>query len=161
MRAALGLALLALVAPGNASAAGLHFDRVLPGHFRSSQCAVGSLPLARCFLVDIGGLVPGLGRTAVHEEVLQSGDMDLDLCEPQVRYGTITTPRGSVQYEGRGIDCPASREQNGGYRAVEFQWVVVGGTGAYAGVSGTGPEPSARTRTRSSSTSTATSTCRA
>jgi hypothetical protein len=131
---------VALVAPDVSSAAELRFDRVLPGHFKSEQCAVGSLPLARCFIVDIGGLVPGLGRVSVHEIVRQSGDMDLDLCEPQVRYGTIVAARGTIEYTARGIDCPASREQTAGYRAVMAHWQTTGGTGAFAAVVGSGDE---------------------
>jgi hypothetical protein len=131
-------ACFALVGAAPAMAGTLRFDRVLPGTFKTSECPQDALITARCFLVDIGGLVPGLGATTVHERVLQSGDMDADLCEPQVRYGTIATPRGTIDYVATGIDCPASREQSAGYRAVVVEWHAVGGTGRYAGASGGG-----------------------
>jgi hypothetical protein len=124
---------------GAAAAGSLHFDVVLPGKFESTQCLQGG-EQARCFLVDIGGLVPGLGRATVHERVLQSGEMDLELCEPQTRHGTFTTPRGTIDYVATGIDCPATREQNGGYRAVVANWRIVGGSGAFAGATGRGQE---------------------
>jgi hypothetical protein len=115
MRRLAGLLVAALAVLAPAAAAGtLPFDRVLPGTFSVSQCTEGGVQ-ARCFLTDVGGLVPGLGKAAVHERVLQSGDVDFDGCEPQVRYGTITTPRGTIDYRASGIDCPATREQTGGY----------------------------------------------
>lgn len=129
----------ALAGAGPAAAGSLHFHVVLPGKFESTQCLEGG-EQARCFLVDFGGLVPGLGRTSVHERVLQSGEMDLELCEPQTRHGTFTTPRGTIDYIAAGIDCPATREQNGGYRAVVANWRIVGGSGAYAGATGRGQE---------------------
>jgi HYR domain len=141
VRRLLGLlvVLAALGGPGPAAAGELHFDVVLPGKFVSTQCSEGG-EQARCFLVDIGGLVPGLGPATVHERVLQSGDMDLDLCEPQARHGRFTTARGTIDYVATGIDCPATREQNGGYRAVIAAWRILGGTGAYAGATGRGHE---------------------
>ena len=131
---------LALAAAAPASAETLPFDRVLPGTFRTAACETGSLELARCFIVEIAGRVPGLGHTVVRERVFQSGDLDLDLCEPQVRYGTIVASRGTVDYVATGIDCPASRELNGGYRAVIARWTATGGTGIFAGVTGSGQE---------------------
>jgi hypothetical protein len=141
VRRSLGLlvVLAALAGAGPAAAGSLHFDVVLPGKFVSTQCVEGG-EQARCFLVDIGGLVPGLGPATVHERVLQSGDMDLDLCEPQARHGRFTTARGTIDYIATGIDCPATREQNGGYRAVIAAWRIVGGTGAFAGATGRGHE---------------------
>jgi hypothetical protein len=50
----------------------------------------------------------------------------------------MTGPRGTIDYLARGIDCPASRELNGGYRAVVVEWEAVAGTGAYVGVTGGG-----------------------
>jgi len=134
------VAAAALGAAAPASADTLPFDRVLPGTFETAQCETGSLELARCFLVEISGRVPGLGRAVVRERVFQSGDLDLDLCEPQVRFGTIVSARGTVDYLATGIDCPASRELNGGYRAVIAQWTATGGTGIFAGVTGAGQE---------------------
>ncbi len=131
-------AALGVAAP--ASADTLSFDRVLPGTFETAQCETGSLELARCFLVEISGRVPGFGHAVVRERVFQSGDLDLDLCEPQVRFGTIVSARGTVDYLATGIDCPASRELNGGYRAVVAQWTATGGTGVFAGVTGGGQE---------------------
>lgn len=131
--------LAALAGAGPAAGGSLRFDVVLPGKFESTQCLQGG-EQARCFLVDIGGLVPGLGRTTVHERVLQSGEMDLELCEPQTRHGTFTTPRGTIEYVATGIDCPATRQQNGGYRAVVASWRIVGGSGAFAGATGRGQE---------------------
>jgi hypothetical protein len=128
---------VAFALAGSAAASSLSVDRVFPGVWEVAECTEGGAQ-ARCFLVDVGGLVPGLGRVAVHERVLQSGDVGADLCEPQVRYGTITTPRGAIEYLARGIDCPATRELNGGYRAVVVEWEVVAGTGAYVGVTGGG-----------------------
>src|SRR5918996_5842787 len=123
-----------------ASADTLPFDRVLPGTFETAQCETGSLELARCFLVEISGRVPDLGHAVVRERVFQSGDLDLDLCEPQVRLGTIASARGTIDYVATGIDCPASRELNGGYRAVVAQWTATAGTGIFAGVTGAGQE---------------------
>jgi hypothetical protein len=138
MRRLAGVLVAALAALAPAATAGtLPFDRVLPGTFEVAECSEGGV-LARCFLTEVAGLVPGLGRTTVSERVLQSGDVDLDGCEPQVRYGRITTTRGAVEYRASGIDCPATREQTGGYRAVVVHWEAVGGTGAYAGVTGAG-----------------------
>jgi HYR domain len=141
VRRTLGLlvVLAALAGAGPAAAGSLHVHVVLPGTFESTQCLEGG-EQARCFLVDIGGLVPGLGPATVHERVLQSGQMDLELCEPQTRHGRFTTPRGTIDYVATGIDCPATREQNGGYRAVVANWRIVGGTGAFAGVTGRGQE---------------------
>jgi HYR domain len=141
VRRTLGLlvVLAALAGAGPAAAGSLHVHVVLPGTFESTQCLEGG-EQARCFLVDIGGLVPGLGRATVHERVVQSGEMDLELCEPQTRYGTFTTTRGTIDYVASGIDCPATREQNGGYRAVVANWRVVGGSGAFAGATGRGQE---------------------
>lgn len=133
-------AVVALGAAGHAGAATLRFDRVLPGTFTTSECPDVALVSARCFLVEIGGLVPGLGRTIVRERVLQSGEEDADFCEPQVRYGTIVAPRGTIEYIATGIDCPASRELTGGYRAVIARWHAVSGTGLYVGVTGGGNE---------------------
>ena len=130
----------ALAAAGPASADTLSFDRVLPGTFATAECETGARELARCFLVEISGRVPGLGQTVVRERVFQSGDLDLDLCEPQVRFGTIVAPRGTVDYVATGIDCPASRELNGGYRAVMARWTATGGTGIFTGVTGSGQE---------------------
>ena len=138
MLAVAAAALGALLATSPAGAGTLAFDRKLPGHFKTAECDNGAGAQARCFLVDVAGVVPGLGRTTVHERVLQSGDMDAYLCEPQVRYVTFTTPRGTIDFVAHGIDCPASREQNGGYRAVVVDWDAVGGTGLYAGVTGHG-----------------------
>jgi hypothetical protein len=134
------LAVAALSAPAPASGEALPFDRVLPGTFETAQCERGSLELARCFLVEISGRVPGLGQTVVRERVFQSGDVDLDLCEPQVRHGTIVASRGTIEYVATGIDCPGSRELNGGYRAVVALWTATGGTGIFAGVTGSGQE---------------------
>lgn len=134
------VALVALAAAAPASADTLPFDRVLPGTFETAQCETGARELARCFLVEISGRVPGLGHAVVRERVFQSGDLDLDLCEPQVRYGTITARHGTIDYVATGIDCPASRELNGGYRAVVALWTATGGTGIFAGVTGAGQE---------------------
>jgi HYR domain len=131
--------LAALAGAGPAAAGSLHFHVVLPGKFESTQCVEAGAQ-ARCFLVDIGGLVPGLGRATVHEQVVQSGEMDLELCEPQTRHATLTTARGTIDWLATGIDCPATREQNGGYRAVVANWRIVGGTGAFAGATGRGQE---------------------
>jgi HYR domain len=141
VRRLLGLlvVLAALAGAGPAAAGSLHVHVVLPGKFESTQCLAGG-EQARCFLVDIGGLVPGLGPATVHERVLQSGEMDLELCEPQTRLGTFRTARGTIDYVATGIDCPATREQNGGYRAVVANWRIAGGTGAFAGASGRGQE---------------------
>jgi hypothetical protein len=135
-----GAACAALLAAGPAGAATLRFDRVLPGTFTTSECPAEALVSARCFLVEIGGLVPGLGQTIVRERVLQSGEEDADFCEPQIRYGTIVAPRGTIEYIATGIDCPASRELTGGYRAVVARWHAVRGTGLYVGVTGGGNE---------------------
>lgn len=124
---------------GPAAAGAFAINRVLPGEWELTTCTEGSVR-ARCFLVELHGHLQGLGSVTVEERVLQSGDMDTDLCEPQVRYGTIRAPRGTIEYVSRGIDCPATRELNGGYRAVDADWVVVGGSGAYAGVTGHGSE---------------------
>jgi hypothetical protein len=128
---------VALVVAEPAAAGTLSFDRVLPGRFEVAECTEGGAQ-ARCFIVENEGLVPGLGLTKLRERVLQSGDMDDNMCEPQVRYGTISTPRGTIDYLAGGIDCPATREQSAGYRAVVVSWRTVGGTGAYAGVTGSG-----------------------
>lgn len=141
MRRTFGLiaVLVALVGAEPAAAGALRFDVVLPGTFVATECVAGNAQ-ARCFLVDIAGLVPGLGRASVHERVFQSGEMDLELCEPQTRQGIFRTARGTVEYLASGIDCPATREQSGGYRAVVADWRIVGGTGPYAGASGRGQE---------------------
>ena len=137
LAAATAVALALGFAVGAASATTLSFDRLLPGHWQLAECTEGSVR-ARCFLVEIGGLVPGLGDVVVRERVLQSGDMDIDFCEPQVRYGTIVAPHGTIDYVARGIDCPGTRELTGGYRAVVVDWVAAGGTGTYAGATGSG-----------------------
>lgn len=126
-----------LVITGSAGAQPLPLDRVLPGHWQVADCTEGPSRV-RCFLVEFGGLVPGLGDVLFRERVLQSGDLDAALCEPQVRYGTIVAQRGTVDYVAHGIDCPGTRELLGGYRGVIVTWEVVGGTGAYSGATGSG-----------------------
>jgi hypothetical protein len=132
---AVAVAVLAVAAPAGAEP--LPIDRVLPGDWEVADCIEGPSRV-RCFLVEFGGLVPGLGDVTFHERVLQSGDLDDALCEPQVRYGTIVAPRGTVDYVAHGIDCPGTRELLGGYRGVVVTWDVVGGTGAYVGATGSG-----------------------
>jgi hypothetical protein len=120
-----------------ASAGTLQFDRLFPGKWKQTTCTHGST-IAACFVVDASAVVRGLGRVTLQEQVIQSGEMDFDFCEPQIRIGKLTTARGTIDYLGSGIDCPGTREQTGGYRGVVFQWNAVGGTGAYAGVTGSG-----------------------
>ena len=134
---AVGAAVAACVVAAPAGATPLPLDRVLPGDWEVADCIEGPSRV-RCFLVEFGGLVPGLGDVTFHERVLQSGDLDDALCEPQVRYGTIVAPRGTVDYVAHGIDCPGTRELLGGYRGVVVTWDVVGGTGAYVGATGSG-----------------------
>lgn len=128
-------ACLAVTAPAGGKP--LPLDRVLPGHWQVADCTEGPSRV-RCFLVEFGGLVPGLGDVLFRERVLQSGDLDAALCEPQVRYGSIVAPRGTVDYVAHGIDCPGTRELLGGYRGVVVTWDVVGATGAYTGATGSG-----------------------
>lgn len=142
-RACGGLAVAVALALSGATGAAsspqsvLHYSVVLPGEWEVGQCGEGST-VARCFLVELHGLIPGLGRVVVHEDVRQSGDMDLLGCEPQIRLGEIVAARGTIEYVGDGIDCPGTQELNGGYRAVVVVTEITGGTGLYAGASGTG-----------------------
>jgi HYR domain len=122
---------------GLVAAGTLVYDLKLEGHWQLAECPTAD-GRARCFKVDYEGLWPGIGPVQLHEEVLQSGDTDADLCEPQTRHETLTSTRGTIEWIARGIDCPATRELLGGYRAVIADAVAVRGTGAFAGVIGTG-----------------------
>jgi hypothetical protein len=50
------------------------------------------------------------------------------------------TKLGTISYVGTGIDCPGTRNLLGGYRGVLADWVVTGGTGLYAGATGSGTQ---------------------
>jgi hypothetical protein len=120
-----------------APAASLPTDMTLIGEFEPVPCTEGPTS-ALCFVVDETGLWPGLGRVELHELVVQSGLTDADLCEPQTRHGTFTAGGGTISYVANGIDCPATRQLLGGYRAVVADWVITGGTGRFDGASGSG-----------------------
>jgi hypothetical protein len=131
------LLLLPLGVAHAAPAVTLPTDMTLIGEFEPVPCTEGP-PSALCFVVDESGLWPGLGHVELHELVLQSGLTDLDLCEPQTRHGTFKARGGTISYVATGIDCPATRNLLGGYRAVVADWVVTGGTGRFEGVTGSG-----------------------
>jgi hypothetical protein len=128
------VAALAFVAPVGAGT--LAYNVKLEGHWHTVDCEDGN-PVASCFSVDYEqALWPGLGPVVVHEDVVQSGILDELLCESQTRRETLTTPAGTIVFSASGTDCPATRSQLGGYRAVVAFALPAGGTGAYAGVTG-------------------------
>jgi hypothetical protein len=133
------LAVASLVLSLNAAAGSVTANITLLGEFEVSECGEGG-ETARCFLVEESGLWPGLGDVEVHETVIQSGLMDEELCEPQTRHGVFSTKHGTISYVGTGIDCPGTRNLLGGYRGVLADWVVTGGTGLYAGATGSGSQ---------------------
>lgn len=131
------VALASALGASPAHAGTLVYDLKLEGHWEIAECATPD-GRARCFKVDYEGLWRGIGHVTLHEEVLQSGDTDVDLCEPQVRHEVLTSARGTIEWTAHGIDCPATRELLGGYRAVIADAVAVRGTGVFAGVTGVG-----------------------
>jgi hypothetical protein len=133
------LAVASLVLSLNAAAGSVTANITLLGEFKVAECGEDG-ETARCFLVEESGLWPGLGRVEVHETVIQSGLMDEELCEPQTRHGVFSTKHGTISYVGTGIDCPGTRNLLGGYRGVLADWVVTGGTGLYAGATGSGTQ---------------------
>jgi HYR domain len=126
---------LALDASGGSVTANI----TLLGEFEVAECSDGG-ETARCFIVEESGPWRGLGEVQVRETVVQSGLMDLDLCEPQTRRGVFTTKRGTISYVASGIDCPGTRNLLGGYRGVIADWEVTGGTGLYTGATGSGTQ---------------------
>ena len=133
------LVLLPLALPQAAPADSIRVDATIDGEFGLILCSEGGAS-ALCFLVEESGPWPGLGIVHLRELVIQSGLTDIELCEPQTRRGTLTNRFGSISYEAHGIDCPATRQLLWGYRAVVATWTVTGGTGRYAGATGTGSQ---------------------
>jgi hypothetical protein len=113
----------------------LAYNVKLEGHWHAVDCEHGELR-SSCFSVDYDdALWPGLGLVTMHEDVVQSDFADDGLCVPQTRRETLVTAAGTIRFLADGTDCPGTRGQLGGYRAVVALARPVEGTGAYAGVS--------------------------
>ena len=131
-----GLGALGLTGP--AAAATLPYNIKLEGEFEEVECHVEDGPFASCFSVEYEPtLWPGIGLVTFHEDVVQSGTADESLCEPQTRRQTLTSSRGTISFFAAGTSCPGTRSLVGGYLAVVAAHQPTGGTGAYAGVTGT------------------------
>jgi hypothetical protein len=117
----------------------LAYNVKLEGHWQRVDCEDGD-PLASCFSVDYDdALWPGLGLVTMHEDVVQREFADDGQCEPQTRRQTLVAAAGTIRFLAEGTDCPGTRAQLGGYRAVVALARPVDGTGAYAGVRGAFP----------------------
>jgi len=126
-----------LAAPAGAGT--LAYNVALEGHWQRVECEDGEAH-SSCFSVDYDdALWPGLGLVTMHEDVVQTDFADDGACEPQTRRETLVAAAGTIRFLAEGTDCPATRAQLGGYRAVVALARPVDGTGAYAGVRSPSP----------------------
>jgi len=81
------------------------------------------------------GYATGLGAITVTSETFRHGPPDPS-CAPLTGTRTITTDSGSIFLSVTGTGCL----NPGGVVSGTLQWVVIGGTGAFANASGSGTE---------------------
>lgn|SRR5579884_86174 len=115
------------------------FSAVPFGGTVSGQCHVSLIPGYRIVSIAGSGEFLHLGATTELSTVTVSTTQLLsDGCSPESRTTTLTAANGDQLYiQGSGETCPNSTSND--------QWWIVGGTGRFAGASGSGTESGVRT----------------
>jgi hypothetical protein len=138
---ALVLAVCGVLALGVGRAAGhttgtLQLHAVFSARWEGAECPAGSPELAVCYGSVGHGLVPGLGEvTETYSTVVD--DQASKCVYPHFTAVLTVAAKGEIDISAKSPDCVPPLQQNG-----IVDYVVTGGSGAYAGATGSGRQAS-------------------